>query len=99
MTIEVPSKNYRGRKSDLPRQNLGSLGKYRGKIEYTEAEFKYPRKITEAEFWLMLHPDMITFINQFTDGISFFNKNRISFILENYSGSWILVLGSVERVT
>ena len=50
---------YRGRKSDLPRQNLESLEKYRGKIENTEAEFKNPRKITEAEFWLMLHPEFI----------------------------------------
>ena len=30
--------------------------KYRPKIESTEAELRYPRKITEAEFWLMLHP-------------------------------------------
>ena len=41
--------NFEG-KSRLPRQNLGSLEKYRGNIEYIEAEFKYPRKITEAEF-------------------------------------------------
>ena len=32
--------------------------KYRGEIESTEAEFRHPRNITEAEFWLMLHPDM-----------------------------------------
>lgn len=25
-------------------------------FEFTEAEFRHPRKITEAEFWLMLHP-------------------------------------------
>ena len=29
---------------------------YRPKIESTEAKFRYPRNITEAEFWLMLHP-------------------------------------------
>ena len=38
--IEVPSKHYLSWKSDLPRQNLDLFEKYRGKIEYTEAEFK-----------------------------------------------------------
>ena len=32
--------------------NLGTLDNYRGKIESTEVKFVYPRKITEAEFWL-----------------------------------------------
>ena len=37
--------------------HLGTLDNHRGKIESTEVKFVYPRKITEAEFWLMLHPD------------------------------------------
>ena len=48
--------------------NLGTLDNYRGKIESTEIKFVYPRKITEAEFWLMLHPDYhkssFTFIDE-----------------------------------
>ena len=42
--------SYRGR-NWVPSKN------YRGKIGSTEAEFRYPRKITEVEFWLMLHPE------------------------------------------
>ena len=43
-------------KLNIPRPIKGTVEKLRGKIESTEAEFRYPRKFTEAEFWLMLHP-------------------------------------------
>ena len=54
-TIKVPSKNYRGEIECTEAEFWCTLDKYRGKIEFTEAEFMYPRKNTEAEFWLMLH--------------------------------------------
>ena len=49
-TLEKVSK----KNSYLPRQSLGPVEKYRGKIESTEAKFWYTLKITEAEVWLVL---------------------------------------------
>ena len=43
-------------------QNLDTLDNYQGKIESTEVEIMYLRKIAEADFWLMLHLASSTYL-------------------------------------